>query len=129
MKGADYYRVAHIANSCVESGNFYVFLANLRLTVEVANGEDYGMEQDAELSLHRISFLDGYVIKNSLLIGDDCLLQLDLYDRRGYDEQTGGQYTGNEHASFERRYNNWVRQYTLRNDSLTHPNLGLTHCS
>jgi hypothetical protein len=72
---------------------------------------DEGGEEDAqsELRLDRIVDLEGFTLRESLLIPDEYLLQQGLYDSRDPDEQTGGEYMGNQHAEFDQFYNDTVR--------------------
>jgi hypothetical protein len=130
MKGRDSFHIAYIARICAKSGRFRLFLANLERRVK-SNLNNEGGEEDAETEscLHRIAYLDGDVVQDSLLISEECLIQQHLYDDRDPDEQVGGQYLGNEHVNFEKSYKNAVCDHPCQNGIFAHLAIGLSHRS
>jgi hypothetical protein len=109
LKGDDYYRARYVADSCGEAGDFCVLLASLQRVVTFLNDEGGREDEESELRLKRIVDVEGFVLRDSLLIPEDYLLQEGLYDSRDPDNQTGGEYMGNQHAEFDQFYNDTVR--------------------
>ena len=109
LKGDDYYRARYIADSCGEAGNFCVLLASLQRVVTFMNDEGGREEAESELRLKRIVDVEGFILRDALLIPEYYLLQEGLYDSRDPDHQTGGEYIGNQHAEFDQLYNDTVR--------------------
>ena len=109
LKGHDYCRARHVADSCTEAGDFCVLLASLQKVVSFMNDEGGQEDAQSELRLDRIVDLEGFMLRKSLLIPEDYLLHQGLYDSRDPDNQTGGEYMGNQHAEFDQFYNDTVR--------------------
>lgn len=109
LKGNDYYRVRYVADSCREAGGFCVLLASLHKVVTFMNDEGGEEDAESELRLNHIVDVEGVVLREALLIPEHYLLQEELYDSRDPDNQTGGEYMGNQHAEFEQFYNDTVR--------------------
>ena len=91
LKGDDYYRVPHVAQSCAEPREFYVLLANMKMYKVKPNDEDESREE-CELSLTRIVDLEGFSLSlyQELFIPETALLQEGLYDRLP-ETQRGGE--------------------------------------
>jgi hypothetical protein len=107
LKGDDYNRARYVADGCREAGGFCVLLANLSMVVTFPNDEGDD-DRKSHLQLNRIVDMEGFVLKESLLISTDYLLQ-NLYHSRDPDSQTGGEYMGNQHADIDQIYNDTVR--------------------
>lgn len=106
LKGNDYYRARYVVDSCGKASGFCVLLASLQKVVSFPNDE--GGEEECELWLDRIVDIEGFTLRKSLSIAEECLLQR-LYDSRDPDNQAGGEHLGNQHANLKQFYNDTVR--------------------
>ncbi|KAL8719246.1 MAG: hypothetical protein Q9225_003731 [Loekoesia sp. 1 TL-2023] len=96
LKGDDYHRARHVAQSCAAHGEFYTLLANMSMHITNQNDES-DQEEESELILSHIVDLEGLdlSIYRSLTISDTLLLQGGSYSDREPDVQRGGNYLGN----------------------------------
>lgn len=117
LKGHDHARVRTVQDACRANGDFYVFLANLE-TVETwpdddvvsgGDGDEDAEGVDWDLRLRRVLDLEGHPLSaTALCISASLLIQSYMFSGRDPDRQTGGEYTGNQHADIDRYYNDTV---------------------
>lgn len=110
LKGDDYYRARHVAQSCAVHGDFYFFLANISMHIKDPNCEDGRFEEQSELLLshivdHKGSNLSVY---DSLNIPEAQLLLGISYSDREPDVQRGVNYMGNQYAEIDQFFKNSV---------------------
>ena len=112
LKGDDYCRVRHVAESSKIAGDFYVFLASMeKHQKEISSDDGRKDEEDSRLMLKVIVGLDSleaFSLKAIVLICNECLLQQWIYESRSPDAQTRGGYVGNEYANPDQIYTNSV---------------------
>ncbi|KAL8754030.1 MAG: hypothetical protein Q9199_004627 [Rusavskia elegans] len=102
LKGDDFYRARHVAQSCEAHGKYYMFLGNMEMCITNQNAEEE-MEDEAVLSLDRLVDPQGFdlFIGSTLRISTDNLLRGESYEDREPDAQRGGNYTGNQYAEID----------------------------
>ena len=110
LKGHDKYRARHVAQSCAVHGEFYVLLANMSMHITDPNDENEDREKESELSVSHIVDLDGsnLSVHKSSYISETLLLQDMSYSDRTPDDQSGGEYMGNQHAENDQLFNDSV---------------------
>lgn len=108
LKREDFFRAQHVANAC--DGGFIALLASMEKVVPLPVCD--GWDGEAELNLQRICSLNGLALATSLGISEDNLLQESLFEYRDPNEQSGGEYMGNENAELNQYYYDSVRRYT-----------------
>ncbi|KAK4506729.1 hypothetical protein PRZ48_000462 [Zasmidium cellare] len=108
LKGNDSNRVRHVAQSCAEHGQFYCFLANMELCITDYQTED--QDTHSRLRLSRVVDLDGFDLMpyHALTIPKSTLLHRVHNESRAPDAQSGGGYTGNQHAEIDQIYEDSV---------------------
>lgn len=109
LKGDDYHRARHVAQSCAVHGEFHVLLANMSMH-HTRDPGDYEEEPKSELSLSHLVDLEGFRLSSygGLTITDSFLLQRISYCDRKPDLQGGGDYIGNEYAEIDQFFNDSV---------------------
>lgn len=124
LKGHDQQVAAHLREACQEHG-FYLYLANLKKTVEGGCDEDdydgyYGRshksgfheiteEVDSETILERIVELDGTELDKNLDFDESFFIQADPFENEEPDDEEYSGYTGNEGVSATHFYHRTVR--------------------
>lgn len=110
MKGDDYHRARHVAQSSTVHNEFYILLANMELQRTDPNDETEEREESEQLVLTHIVDLGGFSLSiyNSLSISDTYLLQEICYSDREPDVQRGGHYMGNQHAEIDQFFKDSV---------------------
>ncbi|KAL2057964.1 hypothetical protein ABVK25_001581 [Lepraria finkii] len=109
LKGDDYPRARHVAQSCAVHGEFYILLANMSMHITDPNDENEEPEE-SELLLSHIVDLEGFTLSiyDSLKISDTLLLQGISYSDREPDVQRGGNYMGNQYAEIDQFFKDSV---------------------
>ena len=109
LKGDDYPRARHVAQSCAVHGEFYILLANMSMHITDPNNESEEPEE-SELLLSHIVDLEGFTLSiyDSLKISDTLLLQGISYSDREPDVQRGGNYMGNQYAEIDQFFKDSV---------------------
>ncbi|KAL8893888.1 MAG: hypothetical protein Q9192_004827, partial [Flavoplaca navasiana] len=102
LKGDDFYRARHVAQSCEAHGKYYMLLGNMEMCITNQNGEEE-MEDEAMLSLDRLVDPQGFnlLIGSTRRISTDNLLHGESYEDREPDTQRGGNYLGNQYAEID----------------------------
>ncbi|KAL8943295.1 MAG: hypothetical protein Q9211_001042, partial [Gyalolechia sp. 1 TL-2023] len=102
LKGDDYHRARHVAQSCAAHGEFYLLLANMEMCITDPNSDEQEGEQSV-LSLFNIVDLQGLnlSIHDTRVISDRHLLHGSSYGDREPDVQRGGNYLGNHYAEID----------------------------
>ncbi len=132
LKGDDYNRARHVAQSCREHGGFYAFLANMERHISDPNDENEDREKDSQLYLTHLVDVGGFslMVYKSLIIDETALLEETFDSDRDPDTQVGGEYWGNQHAEIDQYYNDSV---SVRNSQieidLTSLTVGYDSCS
>lgn len=85
LKGDDYYRAPHVAQSCAVHGEFYVLLAKTSMHMIGPNDENKKLGEESELLVSHIMDLEG----SNLFV---------YYSDSEPDIQRGGNYVGNVSA-------------------------------
>ena len=108
LKGHDYHRARHLAQSCVEHSDFFLLLANMELHIKDPNSEDSD-EKEFCTYLTRVTDLNGFdlLLYKTLVIPDTALLQEDT-DERVPDVQRGGEYWGNQYLEIDQFFKDSV---------------------
>lgn len=109
LKGDDYHRARHVAQSCAAHGEFYTVLANMSMHITDPNDVKEEPEK-SELLLSHVVDLEGsnLSIYDSLKISDTFLLGGISYSGREPDVQRGGNYTGNQYAEIDQFFKDSV---------------------
>lgn len=110
LKGDDYYRARHVAQSSAEHGQFYVLLANFEMCITNPNDDQGENQRSFSRSLTHIVDLEGLDLSvcPSLGIHKTMLLQERSYDDSNPDTQRGGQFMGNQYAEIDKIYEDSV---------------------
>ena len=111
LKGIDFCRAHHVAQSCVKHGDFYALLANMVMHRNDPNCEEEQREIESTLYLTHIVDLDGFnlSVHQSLAIPEMSLIH-SIYDNdRDPDDRCGGYYVGNQYAEIDETFNDSVR--------------------
>ena len=112
LKGDDYHRARHIAQSCDHLGGYFMLLANMELHSRYDNCANEHEEPTDRIYLTHVVDIQGHVVSmwTDLQIVDDNLLRTRLYvyeDRRP-DVQRGGGYTGNNYCEIDQYFQDSV---------------------
>ena len=115
LKGNDFYRARHVAQSCAAHGEFYVFLGNMEMCITDENCEE-DRENESVLSLCRLVNLQGssLSVHSTMTLSDINLLHGASYEDREPDVQRGGNYTGNQYAEIDQFFKDSVSIATSR---------------
>ncbi|KAL8731000.1 MAG: hypothetical protein Q9166_003651 [cf. Caloplaca sp. 2 TL-2023] len=130
LKGDDFYRARHVAQSCEAHGKYYMLLGNMEMCITNQNGEEE-MEEEAVLSLDHIVDPQGFdlLIASTRTISTTNLLRGKSYEDREPDAQRGGNYLGNQYAEIDQFFKDSVRvaadKLRKRTDSI---NTAITKC-
>ncbi|KAI4287667.1 MAG: hypothetical protein L6R35_003073 [Caloplaca aegaea] len=102
LKGNDFYRARHVAQSCEAHGKYYMLLGNMEMCITDPNSEEE-MEKDSVLSLDHIVDPQGFnlLIASTRTISTTNLLRGESYEDREPDTQRGGNYLGNQYAEID----------------------------
>ncbi|KAL8991463.1 MAG: hypothetical protein Q9177_000135 [Variospora cf. flavescens] len=102
LKGDDFYRARHVAQSCEAHGKYYMLLGNMEMCITDQNSEEE-MEKEAVLSLDHIVDPQGFnlLIASTRTISTTNLLRGESYEDREPDTQRGGNYLGNQYAEID----------------------------
>ena len=106
LKRIDYHRARFVAECCEKSERFNVFFSCMKRSVSYYEE----CEDDASdvINLDHIVDKTGFQFASSLEIPESFLMQNWLYDSRHPDENTGGEYLGNQNAEIEQIHNDTV---------------------
>ncbi|KAL8838115.1 MAG: hypothetical protein Q9170_002256 [Blastenia crenularia] len=108
LKGNDFYRAHHVAQSCAAHGEYYMLLGNMEMCITDRNDEEE-MEKESALSLFQIVDPQGYDLINSTIeISTTNLLRGESYEDRAPDVQRGGNYLGNQYAEIDQFFRDSV---------------------
>lgn len=109
LKGVDFYRARHIAQSCEAHGKYYMLLGNMEMCITNQNDEEE-LEDEAVLSLDRLVDPQGFdlLIRSDFGISTDNLLRGESYENREPDTQRGGNYLGNQYAVIDQFFKDSV---------------------
>ncbi|KAL8764944.1 MAG: hypothetical protein Q9209_007808 [Squamulea sp. 1 TL-2023] len=109
LKGDDFYRARHVAQSCEAHGKYYMLLGNMEMCITNQNGEEE-MEEEAVLSLDHLVDPQGFdlLISSTRIISTTNLLRGESYEDREPDAQRGGNYLGNQYAEIDQFFKDSV---------------------
>lgn len=109
LKGDDFYRARHVAQSCEAHGKYYMLLGNMEMCITDQNSEEE-MEKEAVLSLDHIVDPQGFnlLIASTRTISTTNLLRGESYEDREPDTQRGGNYLGNQYAEIDQFFKDSV---------------------
>ncbi|KAL8669092.1 MAG: hypothetical protein Q9168_006301 [Polycauliona sp. 1 TL-2023] len=106
LKGDDFYRACHVAQSCEAHGAYYMILGNMEMRISSSGDYENVEEEEAVLSLDHIVDAQGYdlLISSTRSISTANLLCGGSYEDRDPDVQHEGGYMGNEYAENEQLF-------------------------
>lgn len=109
LKGNDFHRACHVAQSCEAHGKYYLLLGNMEMRITNQNDEEE-MEDSVVLSLDHLVDPRGFdlLIGSTLSISTDNLLRGQSYEDREPDVQRGGNYLGNQYAEIDQFFKDTV---------------------
>ena len=110
LKGIDHVHASHVTRSCAKTGHFVTLLANTILRINDSNSEE-DLEKDFTWFLSHIVDESGdfLVGKNhEVKFSHGRFLFNPWFEDRAPDNQTGGEYMGNQYCDIDQFFNDSV---------------------